>query len=279
MSTVKLDEVLMLYLTASDCGVCNHFRGDGILGNGKDYMGFEKLYGLLNDGITFLNIHSRIRDGRISSITDISKIWYQEPNEEERKKGINERIIQEKCFKYEDKVRVMLLEMELVNPLSEQKLPYQVKKTRAIETYTIRKNDSNDFILWDDWLKKQVPDKIQNYTGGYAPQVIVARKKDWIKSLKDGSPFQAMTDRGKIAKNGNDWGLIRDMRMIRQIGVEIGQILQELRKGTFKFEAIEEGKTEDSPPSVDQAKKEKPKKKVTFQNPGRGRYIYYDDPE
>ncbi len=85
-----------------------------------------------------------------------------------------------------------------------------------------------------------------------------------------------MTDRGKIGKNGNDWGLIRDQRMIRQIGSDIGQILQELRKGTYKFEAIEEGST----PSKDVAPKgEKPKKKVTFQKPGKGRYIYYDDPE
>lgn len=272
-----INEVLMLYLTASDCGVCNHFRGDGVLGNGKGYMSFEKLYGLLNDGIAFLNIHSRIRDGKLSNITDISKIWYQQPTQEEIKKGINDRIIQEKCFKFEDKVRVMLLEMELVNPLpdpnsDQKKTSYEVKKTRAIETYTVRKNDSNDFILWDDWLKKQIPVKIQNYTGGYAPQVIVIKKKDWEKSIEDGSPFQAMTDRGKIGKNGNDWGLIRDMRMIQQHGMDIGQILQELRKGTYKFEVVEEGSTEST------IVKE-PEKKVTSQKTGQWRYIYYDDPE
>lgn len=269
MNTAKIDEVIMLYLTSSDCGACASLRGNGIIGNGNQYMGFEKLSSLLNDGITFLNVHFRIRDGKISSIIDISKLWYQKPTEEERKKGINERIIQEKCFKFENKVKVMLLEMELVNPIrEEQKLPYEVKKTRAIETYMVVKNDSDEPVLWDDWVKKQIPDKIENFAGGYAPQVIVVRKKDWKKSLENGSPFHAMTDRGKIAKQGNDWGLIRDFKMINQYGMDIGQIIQELRKGTFKFEAIEQ-----SSPQSEEVPKTVPK------TINKGRYIYYDDPE
>jgi hypothetical protein len=277
MSKTMIDDVIMLYLTASDCGICRDLRGDGILGNGRDYMNFDKLHGLLHDGIAFWNVHSRIRDGKLNSITDISKIWYLEPTEEERKNGINERIIQEKCFKFENKVRVMLLEMELKIPIKqEQKLPYQVKKTRAIETYTIVKNDSSEFISWDDWLKKQIPEKIQNFTGSYAPQAIVVKKIDWEKSLKDGSSFHAMTDRGRIGKNGNDWGLIRDQRMIQQIGMRVDQILQELREGTYKFEAIEDIKEGDVP---EKNVKKKPERKVTFQTSGKERYIYYDDPE
>ena len=210
-----LQDVIITYITSQDCGYCHQFRGDGILGNGKEYMSFDKLHALLHDGVTFLNIHSRIRDGKIDNITDISKFWVKTPTPVERKEGINEKIIQEKCFKFEDKVRVLLLELEIETPVEqEQKFPYETKKARAIETYTVKKNKSDDFVRWDDWVINQVPQKIENYTGVYAPQVIVIKKKDWSKSLKDGSPFHAMTDRSRIVKTGDDWGIARDGRKI-----------------------------------------------------------------
>jgi len=269
-----LKNVVVLYLTSQDCGVCQTFRGDGILGNGKEYMEFDKLYNLLYDGVTFLNIHSRIRDGKLSSITDISKFWFYVPTKEERKNGMNEKIIQEKCFKFEDKVRVLVLEQECENPLKEP--PYETKKPKAIETYTLTKNDSDQFVNWDEWITSQIPKKLENFTGIYVPQVIVAKKNDWIKSLKDGSSFHAMADRSKIVKNGNEWSISQDRRLAHQFATEIGTMMQELRKGTFKFEAIEENST---PPDFEKSEKvgKVEVKKEVISSPSK--YIYYDDPE
>jgi type III secretory pathway component EscV len=243
------EEYLLFFLTSEDCGVCQHFRGNGIIGNEKEYMKYDKIRNILDKGVTFFNIHSSIRNGKNSNIIDISKFSLREHKGETK-------IIQEKCYKYQDKTRVLILEMG------------KDKKTIATDTITVREDKGEKEIAWIDYVKRHIPQKLENFTGLYVPEILVTTKNSWINSMEKSLPLLAIPDRSYVVKRNSDYFISKNPKDVHQRVVKLEKILEEIEKNTFVFR---EHKTETEKTPENQKNKEK-------QNIKGFRYVYYDDP-
>ncbi len=52
------EEYLLFFLTSEDCGVCQHLRGNGIIGNETEYMKYDKIINMMEKEVKIFKIHS-----------------------------------------------------------------------------------------------------------------------------------------------------------------------------------------------------------------------------
>lgn len=154
-----MTDIILTLLTSEGCGHCHQLRGDGELGNGKQFTNYSFVKSHLDPlengkSITILNIHFSSMSGKHNQIAEISKVYL--------KGGI---ICQEKYYSKSDGTVVV-------------KINSMDKKNNK---KNIGEKPASVDMKWQEFIKKKVPRNIENYTY-YFPCFIVFRKSDWKKS-------------------------------------------------------------------------------------------------
>jgi len=177
-------DIIFTVLTSEGCGHCHNMRGNGDLGNGKQFTQYDFLKSHLDPlqngkTCTILNIHYATMSGRREEIVNISKVYLR-----------NNLVYQEKYYNVNNKVNVKVLSIDRNN-----------KVTRIGE---------KPASVTDNWLgfvSKKIPRGLQNYTF-FFPCFIVFEKNNW----KEAKNILGLTNAGytirdtdgffKLEKNG-----------------------------------------------------------------------------
>lgn len=261
---MKESDYLVILVTNQQCGVCNSQRGNGIIGNKHPYMGFEMLKNLLiphdtkgekSSQLKMINIHYTHQDGKRSNIQDISRFSYQVDGDNKK----NPKIIQEKIFNFKGKTRIVTIVMD------------KNESPEIVSSAQVKVDNGDDLIDWKDYTHHNIPDKLENYTGFFAPMVLVTTKMDWKKSLKTGAPLKAMSNMGFVMQVGDDYMLDRTQDPRRR-GVNFEDMMKQLKDGSLSLD----------PHSVEKKQVvEEEEKKKQFVNKKTAepsyRIRYYDD--
>lgn len=180
-----MKDIILIALTSEGCGHCHNLRGNGELGNGRQFGNYDFIKSHINplqdrDSITLLNLHFKTMAGRHKEISDISKVYIK-----------NDIIYQEKYYPENNKVMVKVLESDKSN---------NIKK--------IKEGQSNFNSDWFSFLDNKIPSKIENYCY-FFPCFVVFELKDW-KQKKNilgltNAGFTIRLENGDYAleKNGN----------------------------------------------------------------------------
>ena len=104
-----MKDIILTVLTSEGCGHCHHLRGDGELGNGKQFMNYDFIINhidpLQNGNIVKLwNIHFTQMSGKLENIMTVSKIYLE-----------NNLIYQEKYYNSNGKVKDKILTINNTN--------------------------------------------------------------------------------------------------------------------------------------------------------------------
>lgn len=278
-----------LFITVEGCGLCGFLKGNGIIGNGNHYMSFDVLQNILKDipDCLFMNIHYNSFRSRREDIYEISNFYYK-TEKDEQGKIIKESIFQRKFFKHEDKVKVLRLELEKdieldqkrLDSLSEEEKEYIKEKVldlnpwkdkdakrlkvktkqsraKALETYTLTKN--KEYLKWDDWITREIPLKLGNFTGSIAPVTLVVKGEDWKRGIEDDRySFKVVTDKSVITqKIYYEWRIVNDRRVINSNQYPLKDMIKDVKKGELKIKEVKSEHEENK----------------------KNKYIYYDDPD
>lgn len=240
-----MSDIILAFLTSEGCGHCHASRGDGELGNGKQFTSYQFLRTHIEPTgqkkqATLLNIHFGSMTGLHSQILQISKIYLK-----------NNSIYQEKYYSM-DGVEVMV-KISSIN--SKNKITVIGQKQASVG------------YKWGEFLKKKIPTNIQNYTY-FFPCFIVFKSSDWKKSgnilgiTNAGFTIRDETGVYKIEKVG---------RTLSDRNVPPQKLVSEALSGVLKFEPHkddfkkkEETKKRETPAKKEEkteplSKKEKPK--------------------
>lgn len=262
---MKESDYLVILVTNQQCGVCTSQRGNGIIGNKHPYMEFEMLKNLLiphgtsgekSSILKMINIHYTHQDGKRSNIQDISRFSYRVSPD-----GKGEpKIIQEKIFNFKGKTRIVTIEMD------------KNESPEIVNSAQVQVDDGDDLIDWKDYTLHNIPAKLENYTGFFAPMVLVTTKTDWKKSLKTGNPLKAMSNMGFVMKVGDDYMMDRTQDPRRR-GVKFEDMMIQLKDGSLSMEPhVVRDEPSNKTSEVIEKKAEAPKK-----NEPSYRIRYYDD--
>ena len=234
-----MKDIIFTVLTSQGCGHCHNMRGNGDLGNGKQFTQYDFLKTHLDplqngNTCTILNIHYASMSGKREEIVNISKVYLRK-----------DIIYQEKYYNNKE-VTVRILSLDKNN--------------------TVTKIGEKAATVKEDWLTfvaKKVPRSLENYTF-FFPCFIVFEKKNW----KEGKNILGLTNAGYTMrdKNGN-YMLEKDGRTLGERNVLPQKLITEAISGVSEFKAHkdhfelvkkEEPKKEE--PKKEEPKKEEPKK-------------------
>lgn len=255
-------DYLVIYLTNAKCKVCIGERGNGILGNNTNFLKFDNMKRFLvsSEGdsvpgkLSLLNIHFSEPDGKIHNIVDISRFhWYPEVKRDREKKlkPRPARIEQEKYFNFKGKTRKATIFME------------KEGEPKISATINITEDDSDELIDWQEYIKRFIPKKIENFSFLFAPTTVITTQMDWKKALKIPTvPFRATTTMGFVIKRDGEY-MLDNTRDPRMRSVSPADMLKHIMNDTVSFEAQEFKKSE---------KSEKKESKIPYN------IYYYDDP-
>jgi len=232
-------------LTAEGCGHCKHARGDGVLGNGKQFLQYDYISSLIKPdknkpSITLLNIHFMSMNGSQNQIKDISKLYL-----------VKDSIYQEKYQIKDDKAYVEVRSMKKNNSVKDIKNQFV-------------KIDNKE-LKWQDFVNKKISKKIENYTF-YYPCFVMFRREDWVK----GEDFLGITNAGITIKDfDGEYKLEKNPRSLNERNVDPVEIAKKAVMGELDFsplkilnsgkktEATKEKKTEATKEKKTEATKEK----------------------
>ena len=210
-----MEDFICLLLTSNGCGHCQHFRGNGLIENGKSLMKHEFIDSITKH-CTFLNIHYKNMSGKTDMIDTVSKFTI---------KGKN-KILQ-----------------EIYGPKDEISHVSLISSTNASA-----KNIGFEKILsqgksvsWKNFLAKKIPPKLSNYTY-YYPCFLFVSKKNWNLGLENKN-FYAISNAG-ITKKFPDGtiGLEKSSKSIQERNIKFETLLENLVKKEIDLDPYESGK-------------------------------------
>ena len=247
-----MKDVLFVALTSEGCGHCSHMRGDGNLGNGKQFNTYHFLNQHIDPeddgkGITGLNIHFRDMGGRHQTITDIIKY---------KKDGKNQ-ILYEKYHQENGMTHVKVMKID------------SSEKTKNVANHRV-KIDGKE-VVWLDFLDRKVPVKIENYTYFY-PCFVVFKKDEW----KRGGNILGLTNAGHtIREKSGDYAIEKNPQSLQQRNIPPRDLIVSILKGVTKFE-IHRDDFEQKKPEV---KEEKPLTEIMREKKSSQKFVIkaYDD--
>ena len=209
-----MPDFFCVILTSTTCGHCAHTRGNGLLGNGKEYMKYDVIKNLINPykdnkKINLLNIHYNNMYGKNSMIIDISKIYLK-----------GETVYQEKY--YNDNGKTKSKTLSLVNT-----------KVQNISEENVSFNGSH--MNWEDFVAKRVPKNLENYTYFY-PCFLVINKKDWEVSIHQKTELVAIANAGRTIKNPQGKiELEKNTQMISKTSTTPNSLIKGVFEGSIKI--------------------------------------------
>ena len=238
-----MPDIILTLLTSEGCGHCHTLRGDGELGNGKQFTNYSFIKTHLDplengNTLKILNIHFLSMSGKHNQIGEISKIYLK-----------GENIFQEKYYSSrKGEVMVKICSLDKRN-----------KKTN------IGEKSASVKLNWQEFLNKKIPKNIENYTY-FFPCFIVFGIDDW----KKGGNILGITNAGftqrdkegifRIEKSGNSLSE-RNILPQKLVTEAISGILKlEPHKDLFK----KKGEPKKGEPKKEEPKKEEPKSKCKF---------------
>ena len=218
---MKESDYLVVLITNQQCGVCTSNRGNGIIGNKFPYMAYEMLKKLLiphgtngkkSSELKLINIHYTHQDSKRTNIQDISRFSYRP-----------DKIVQEKIFNFQGKTRTVTIEMD------------DTENPEIVNSAQVKVDDGDDLIDWKDYTLHNIPDKLENYVGFFAPMILVTTTTDWKKSLKTGSPLKATSNMGFITQVDGDY-MMDKTQDPRKRGVSFEDMVNQLKDGKLSLE-------------------------------------------
>ena len=252
-----MKEIVCTLLTSEGCGHCSHFRGNGILGNKKQFNTYDflnkhlKPNGITND-ITFLNIHFGSMNGSHSQIAGISKYT-----------RIKKNAIQQELYYLDQHTTVVS-----VTGIDSSEKAKIITKQQVVKI-------NNNKISWSDFLDEKIPKNIEKYTFFY-PCFIVFEKQDWVKK----GNILGLPNAGIVIRNSQgDYEIDKNGQTIQQRNVPSQQLITGAVTEQIKFvaevdhykpkeekvEEIKEEKVEEKVEEIkEEIKEEKPKKQTNF---------------
>ena len=196
-----MEDFICVVLTAHGCGHCSHFRGNGIIENGKNFTKHSFIESITKH-CTFLNIHYKNMSGQTSLIDSVSKFTSIG----------NNNILQEVYASKNEESYVSVI-------ISDTKSP----KTISVEPI---KSDGKS-VQWSTFLAKKIPAKLSNYTYFY-PCFLFISKKNWNQGLEN-KEFYALTNAGIVKKFPNGTiGLEKTSQSINSRNVQFDTLLKDL---------------------------------------------------
>lgn len=238
-------DIIFTVLTSEGCGHCHNMRGNGDLGNGKQFTQYDFLKNHLDplqngNTCTILNIHYATMSGRREEIVNISKVYLRK-----------DLVYQEKYYNTNNKVTVRILSLDSNN------------KTTKIGEKPASVNEN-----WQAFLSKKIPVGLQNYTF-FFPCFIVFEKKNW----KEGSNILGLTNAGYTMRDSRGtYMLEKDGKTLGERNILPQKLITEALSGVIEFkphkdhyevkEAPKEEVKEAPKEEVKEVQKEEPKKEV-----------------
>ena len=227
-----MKDIILTVLTSEGCGHCHHLRGDGELGNGKQFMTYEHIKSHIQpiEGgkmARLWNIHFQQMSGKLEVIESISKIYME-----------NGVIYQEKYFNEGGKVRVKISVLGVNNN----------RKELSIKDADVKEG-------WLDFVKSKVPRGIENYTF-YFPCFIVFDYEDW----KKGENILGITNAGFTMRDAQGVHMLeKNGQTIQQRNVPASKLVTEAISGVLQFVPHKDLFQEEKPPPVENPSAEKPR--------------------
>lgn len=239
-----MKDIVCTLLTSEGCGHCSHFRGDGVLGNKKNFTSYDfinkhlKPNGIKKD-IVFLNIHFGSMNGQHNQIAAIAKYSREKDS------------IKQELYYFDQGnsvVSVMTID-------SKEKVKVLIKKQLV--------KINNKSIQWLDFLNLKVPKNIERYTFFY-PCFIVFEKDDWNKKEN----ILGIPNAGIVVKNPvGVYEIDKNGQTIQERNVPSQQLISDAFLGKIKFEPHRNnfsGEEEKKAEEVKEVKEEKKVEEVKF---------------
>ena len=220
-----MEDFICVVLTAHGCGHCSHFRGNGIIENGKSFTKHSFIESITKH-CTFLNIHYKNMSGKTSLIDSVSKFTSIG----------NNNILQEIYGSKNEESYVSLV-------VSDKKKP----KTVGVEPV----KENNQIVPWSKFLEKKIPSKLSNYTYFY-PCFLFVSKKNWNRGLEN-KEFYAITNAGIVKKFPDGTiGLEKTSQSINSRNVQFDTLLKDLvnKKVDLELQTEDEKVEENSEPQA-----------------------------
>ena len=212
-----MEDFICVLMTSHGCGHCSHFRGNGIIENGKNFMKHTYLEKITKH-CTFLNIHYKNMSGQTMLIDSISKFT----------KVGNKNILQEYYNTKEGKSHV-----DVVMSVN--------GKTKHVSSDPI--TIGTESVSWVNFLNKKIPIKLVNYAYFY-PCFVFISKKNWKQGL-EGKEFYGLTNAGLTKKMPNGTiGLEKTSQSINSRNVQVEVLLNDLVSKKINLDLYLEGEEE-----------------------------------
>lgn len=227
-----MKDIILIALTSEGCGHCHNLRGNGELGNGKQFGNYEFIKAHLQPApdrknIQLLNLHFRTMGGTHREITDISKVYL---------KGND--VYQEKYYPNGNTVMVKVLSSNSSNNITK-----------------VKEGESNYNGDWMSFLNKKIPKQIENYTY-FFPCFVVFEVNDW----KEGKNILGLTNAGfTIRREDGSYGIEKNGKTLSERNVLPQKLVLEAMSGIQEFKPHRDLM---SPPKKEETKKEVVKKET-----------------
>ena len=241
-----MKDIILTVLTSEGCGHCHHLRGDGELGNGKQYMTYDHIKSHIQpieNGkmIRLWNIHFLQMSGKLEVVANISKMYME--------RGV---IYQERYYNEGGNVKVKISVLTSKN------------KRKELSTKNADVKES-----WQEFVNKKIPRSIENYTF-FFPCFVVFDYEDW----KRGENILGITNAGFTMRDTHgNYMLEKNGQTLQQRNVLPQKLVTEAVSGVLEFkphknfyekkkEESEEKKEESEEKKEEsEEKKEKPEEK------------------
>lgn len=231
---VNSKEILVVFLTAENCGHCQNTRGEGILNAKNKFLtGSNFIKKLIKDDIELINIHYHNMMATKNSVKNISKFYNKD-----------KLIYQEKYENFQD-----FLKLEV----------YKETKDGSQKVFNDFVKDKNEKVDWKKFINDRIPTKVLNYVF-FFPCFLVLKRKNWyncIQNIKE--ELIALTNAGFTHKDkfGNI-GLEKTQQSIYGRTVDIVKLIEDVIDDKVEIKVNKEEKIEE----IKEEKIEEKKKNV-----------------
>jgi hypothetical protein len=222
-----MKDIILIALTSEGCGHCHNLRGNGELGNGKQFGNFEFIKSHVNPipdekNVKLLNLHFRTMGGVHKEIIDISKIYLK-----------NNIVYQEKYFPEGNSVMVKVLSSNSSNNITK-----------------IKEGKSNYEGDWFSFLDSKIPKQIENYTY-FFPCFVVFELSDW----KNGKNILGLTNAGfTMRREDGTYGIEKLGTTLSERNVIPQKLVTEAMTGIQEFKPHKDLRKEAEPAQKKEAK-------------------------
>lgn len=197
---------MFVMLTARGCGHCEYFRGNGELGNGKQFMEKKYLLTILDKNLKIYNIHYSSMAGLNSDIISISKT-------------------------------------EKINNNIEQNIFYNNNNTLYHKKLVLNSKLNTEFVqnkkmIWNEFVQKKVPVNLQGYTY-YFPCFGMFKIDNWEKSISNSESLMGILNLGyTVVDNAGSVFLYKDSKFLEKRKLSNDQLINNVLNGKIKFKPV-----------------------------------------